>query len=97
MDSVKILLYCSKRAEDNPYYCDNGRLQMLLRAVSRIREEYDARILRIGGGHRTRLPHNCEAELCVPYVQWEALSAALPKITDGTPVCWEGGECYVDA
>ena len=97
MDRVKILLYCCKRSEDNPYYCDNGRLLSLLNVISKIREEYDARLLRIGGGHRTKLPHNCEAELSISSAHWQTLLTDLPRMTEGTPVLWEGGDSYVDA
>lgn len=88
MNRCHILLYCNKHATDNPYYCSNVRLLSLITVIERLSREMKLRILRIGGGHRTPLKHNCEAELEVYGSSVESLEEILKQKTEGTEVCY---------
>lgn len=88
MDCCHILLYCNKHAADNPYYCSNVRLFSLITVIERLSEKMKLRILRIGGGHRTPLKHNCEAEIEVWGLSEERLEEILKQKTEGTEVCY---------
>lgn len=92
---VRVLLFCPKYDTDNPYYCSNVRLNHLTRAVQTSQALYGARLLRLGGGHRTPLPHNCEAELAFPPEKAEELEGLLAALTGESPVDYQilgGGE-----
>lgn len=89
LSEYHVFLFCNKYSSDNPYYCSNVRLHQLTGVVKSLLERPGTRLVRIGGGHRTPMPHNCEAELLVNSIPEDGLAQLMLTLTRGTQVHFE--------
>ena len=65
-NTCNLHLFCPKYDVDNPYYSPNHRLHALAGMVSTLIRNHSAELIKISGGHRSRLKNNCEAVLKLP-------------------------------